>query len=345
MRPLLEYTIGEHASVWDAVRVIDKAEAQIALVVDSTKKLLGTVTDGDVRRALLRGHDLQRPVKEIMQRHFRWLPEPATERDALAFMGRHSLRQVPVLDAEGHLIQLHRLEDILKPKSRPNPVVIMAGGKGKRLRPMTDNCPKPMLKINNRPLLEILLLQCVDVGLTEFYFSVGYLKNQIKEYFGDGSVWQVRIRYLEESIPLGTAGPLSLLPVTLNEPVLVLNGDVLTRVDFARLLDFHLEHRSSATVCVREHRSQIPYGVVKTEDIRVVSVIEKPELTHYVNAGVYVLDSNLIQHVPVNTFFDMPSLITDALRCGQVVNAFPIHEYWLDIGLPETLEQAIGDWC
>lgn len=344
MRPLLEYTIEEHASVWDAVRVIDEAEAQIALVVDANRKLLGTVTDGDVRRALLRGHDLKRPVKDIMQRHFRWLPEPATERDAFAFMGRHSLRQVPVLDVKGRLIALHRLEDILKPKTRSNPVVIMAGGEGKRLRPMTNNCPKPMLKINSRPLLEILLKQCVDIGLTDFYFSVGYLKNQIQEYFGDGSAWQVRIRYIEENKPLGTAGPLSLLPKTPSNPILVLNGDVLTRVDFARLLDFHLEHHSSATVCVREHRFQIPYGVVKTEDIRVVSVIEKPQLTNYVSAGVYVLEPGLIQHVPENTFYDMPALIADALQGGEAVNAFPIHEYWLDIGLPETLEQAIGEW-
>lgn len=344
MKPLAEYTVDENASIWEAVRVIDEAEAQIALVIAPNRTLLGTVTDGDVRRALLRGNDLSRPVKEIMQRHFRWLPETATESDALAFMGRYSLRQVPTLDAEGHLVTLHRLEDILKPKFLPNPVVIMAGGKGKRLRPMTDNCPKPMLKINDRPLLEILLKQCADIGLTNFYFSVGYLKHQIQEYFGDGSAWQVRIQYLEEPKPLGTAGPLSLLPMTLKNPALVLNGDVLTRVDFARLLDFHSEHHSTATICVREHRSQIPYGVVETEDIRVISVTEKPQLTHYVSAGVYVLNAELIKHVPANTFYDMPALITDMIHAGEAVHAFPIHEYWLDIGLPETLEQAIGDW-
>lgn len=198
--------------------------------------------------------------------------------------------------------------------------------------------------VGNKPLLEIILEQCIEAGFCEFYFAVNYLKDQIQDYFGDGSNWQVQIRYLEEKKPLGTAGALSLLPERPLDPFLVLNGDVLTRVDFTRLLSFHNEHGSIATLCVREHTIEIPYGVVRMDDLDVLSFEEKLALRHFVNAGIYLIEPQLLDQVPQDCFFDMPQLLECAVKQQQRVSAFPIHEYWFDVGLPDTLERAHGEW-
>lgn len=343
MRAIQEYFISNSATIRDAVAIIDRGAAQIALVTDSGV-LIGIVTDGDVRRGLLRGELLDAPVATIMRRDFRSLPANATAADALALMQRETLHQIPALDATGRVLHLFLLEDLIKRQRLPNSVVIMAGGEGKRLRPLTNDCPKPMLQVAGKPLLEIILKQCLDAGFENFYFAVNYLKEQIQSHFQDGSAWGARIQYLEEDKPLGTAGALSLLPQRPDHPFLVLNGDVLTRVDYTHLLRFHNLHQSTATLCVREHNTQIPYGVVRMDDERVVALEEKPVLTHYVNAGIYLLNPEVLDLVPKGTFFDMPQLLETATHQGKSVSAFPIHEYWLDIGLPETLERAHGEW-
>jgi dTDP-glucose pyrophosphorylase len=344
MRDLPNYFVPASASLREVIAVIDKGAAQIALVVNGDQKLLGTMTDGDIRRALLRGDSLESPVERFMCRNFRALPATATEEGALAFMRRETLHQLPALDESGKVVRLFLLEELIQPKTRPNVVVIMAGGEGKRLRPLTYKCPKPMLRVGGKPLLEIIIEQCVDAGFQRFYLAVNYLKENIQNYFEDGARWNVRIDYLEENEPLGTAGALSLLPETINEPFLVLNSDVLTRVDYGRLLRFHEEHAAAATLCVREHTTQIPYGVVQMNDLRVLTLEEKPVLSHYVNAGIYLLDPRLLTLVPKNQFFDMPQLLEQAVQQQQRVSAFPIHEYWLDVGHPETLERAHGEW-
>ena len=331
-------------SLSDAIRVIDVGDVQIALVIDGNRRLIGTITDGDIRRALLRGEALDTPVEKIMFRSFRALPASATEDEALALMRRETLHQIPALDEQGRVVRLFLLEELIKPKRRANPVVIMAGGEGKRLRPLTQDCPKPMLRVGGKPLLEIILEQCIDAGFQHFYLSVNYLKNQIQYHFGDGARWHVSIDYLEETQPLGTGGALSLLPQKPTEPLLVLNGDVLTRVDYGRLLRFHNEHEAAATLCVREHTTQIPYGVVRMDDLHVLTLEEKPVLSHYVNAGIYLLDPALIDLVPQDRFFDMPTLLEKAMQHQHRVSAFPIHEYWLDVGHPETLARAHGEW-
>jgi NDP-sugar pyrophosphorylase family protein len=201
-----------------------------------------------------------------------------------------------------------------------------------------------MLQVSGKPLLEIILKQCIDSGFENFYFAVNYLKEQIQAYFKDGSAWGARIQYLEEVKPLGTAGALSLLPHRPDQPFLVLNGDVLTRVDYTHLLRFHAQHQSVATLCVREHSTQIPYGVVRMDDTKVVALEEKPALTHYINAGIYLLNPEVLDLVPKDAFLDMPQLLETAADQGKSVSAFPIHEYWLDIGHPETLERAHGEW-
>ncbi|EGV27981.1 Nucleotidyl transferase [Thiorhodococcus drewsii AZ1] len=337
-------TTSTSTPIRDVIAVIDHSATQIALVVNDSGALVGTVTDGDIRRSLLRGESLDQPIENIMHRGFRALTEHSTGDEALALMRREKIRQIPVLDSAGRLVQVFFLDELIRPVILPNSVVIMAGGEGKRLRPMTQNCPKPMLRVGDRPLLEIILQQCIDAGFREFYLAVNYLKHQIKDYFGDGARFNVQIRYLEETQPLGTAGALSLLSQRPTKPLLVMNGDVLTRVDFSCLLRFHEEHNPAATLCVREHATQIPYGVVRTDDIHVLGLEEKPVLTHYVNAGIYLLNPELLDLLPENQFYHMPQLLEQAVGQQCRVAAFPIHEYWLDVGLPETLERAHGEW-
>jgi dTDP-glucose pyrophosphorylase/CBS domain-containing protein len=341
---LTKYFVSPSATLEEVMSVIDRSGTQIVLVVNQDRCLVGTITDGDFRRAMLRGFPMTTRAKQVMYRDFCYLPSTATAEEALALMRHKAIHQVPVLDDAGHVIHLFRLEDFIKLKSRPNPVIIMAGGKGERLKGYTKDCPKPMLTIGNKPILEIILEQAIDAGFRDFYLSVNYLKDQIKDYFGNGASWCVSIEYLEEDKPLGTAGALSLLPAMRDYPLLVLNGDILTRVAYGRLLRFHSEHESEATLCVREHTTQIPYGVVRMDDVTVQAMEEKPVLNHYVNAGIYLLEPGLLELVPPDQFFDMPQLIEKAIAHEHRVNAFPIHEYWLDIGLPETLDRAHEEW-
>ena len=341
---ILSLQLSRSATLAEAIKVIDACHAQIALVVDESKRLIGTVTDGDIRRSLLRKGSLDTPIEETMFRNFRALPQLATEDEALALMRSQALNQIPALDEQGRVVKLFLLDELTKPKKLTNPVVIMAGGEGKRLRPLTEDCPKPMLHIGGKPLLEIVLRQCIDAGFQHFHISVNYLKNQIQDHFSDGTRWNVHIDYLEETQPLGTGGALSLLPHQPAEPLLVLNGDVLTRVDYGRLLRFHDENLADATLCVREHSTHIPYGVVSIDDGHVLKIEEKPVLNHYVNAGIYILNPALLNLVPQDQFFDMPQLLEKAMQQQLRVNPFPIHEYWLDVGHHETLERAHGEW-
>jgi NDP-sugar pyrophosphorylase family protein len=225
-----------------------------------------------------------------------------------------------------------------------NWVVLMAGGEGKRLRPATDNCPKPMLKVGGMPILEIILQQCIKSGFRNYFISVNYLKEQIMEYFGDGSYWGVNIQYLEENQPLGTAGALSQLHKTLTQTLLVINGDVLTRADYRSLLRFHREQNASVTLCVHEDETRIPYGVVTSKDYQMETIQEKPVISHNIIAGIYALEPDMLKLLPSNQFCDMPDLIEMGKEQCKSVFVFPIHEYWLDIGHPAALDMANGEW-
>lgn len=331
-------------SIKKAISAIEIGNAQFAYVVDSEKKIIGTITDGDIRRALIRGDTLEASVDTIMFTEFRSLPANATESEAKSLMRREVLQQVPGLDEQGRVVRLFLLEEIIKPTIRPNSVIIMAGGEGKRLLPYTEDCPKPMLLVGGKPMLEIILEQCVEAGFQDFHFSVNYLKHQIMDYFGDGERWGIQISYLEEDQPLGTAGALGNLTKAYSSPLLLLNGDVLTRVNYGQLMQFHEEHDVSATMCVREYKTQVPYGVVELNDLHLVRIREKPVFRHYVNAGIYVLEPALLELIPKDHFFDMPQLLEKAIEHKHSVCAFPIHEYWLDIGHHDTFETANQSW-
>jgi dTDP-glucose pyrophosphorylase len=344
VKDVAELFILSTSTIRHAIEVINRGAAQIALVVDGESRLVATLTDGDVRRALIRGESLDSPVDRVMNRSFRALADATTESEALTCMRREMLHQVPALDRDGRVTHLFLLEDLLNRGFLPNTVVLMAGGEGKRLRPLTNDRPKPMLQIRGKPLLEIILEQCIDAGFKNFYISVHYLKNVIKNHFGDGEKWGVNIDYLEEDEPLGTAGSLSLLPKRPTAPILVMNGDILTRVDFSGMLRFHSEYGAAATLGVREHLTEIPYGVGYADDAYVRGLEEKPIINHNVTAGIYVINPEAMDFIPDNQFFDMPNLVERFIRNDLPVAAFPIHEYWLDVGHPETIVQAEEDW-
>lgn len=344
MNNFSKFLIKSNQSIREAIGIIDKGAAQIALVIDEAGRLLGTVTDGDIRRGLIQGMTLESPVKRIMYRDFRALPQDATASQALAMMKKEQLHQIPVLDENGAIIKLYLLKELLQPRHKQNRVILMAGGQGKRLRPLTENCPKPMLQIGGKPMLEIILERCIEAGFRHFSISVNYLKHQIIDYFDRGTRWDIEIEYLEEDRPLGTAGALSLIPTRPTSPILVLNSDVLTRIDLDGLLRFHEEQKAVATLCLREHETQIPYGVVHTDSKRVKAFEEKPILTHYVNAGLYVLEPQVMDLLEPDQYCDMPDLLERVLNKNQLIAAFPIHEYWLDVGHPETFSQAKGEW-
>ena len=313
MNDLKNYILPINSTIKQTISRLEAVASQIVLVVDN-EKLKGTITDGDIRRALLKGETLDSKIKKIMNKNFKFLEKPASKKEALALMKKEILKQIPVLDKKGKILDLILLDNLIKPKSLPNEVIIMAGGKGQRLGELTQNCPKPMLKINKKPILEIILNQCLDAGFKKFYFSVNYLKKQIKSHFKNGSYWNANINYLQEEKPLGTVGSLSLLPKKTKIPFLVINGDVLTKIDYNHLLEFHKDHKADITICVREFITKIPYGVVKVKDFKVLTLEEKPVLRNFINAGIYIVESKVIDLLSKNTKFDMTELISLAKK-------------------------------
>lgn len=329
----------------EAIQVIDKAALQIALVIDDLGRLSGVVTDGDIRRALIRGLPLDHAVAEVMNANPKVASVDDSKTKMCAIMEAHNLIHLPVLDAGGKVVGLETLQGLYKQPHFQNPVFLMAGGLGTRLRPLTDMCPKPLLEIGGKPILETILESFVSSGFKSFYIAVHYLADQIKDYFGDGQRWGVQINYVEEHQPLGTAGALGLLPDDLPDlPMIVMNGDILTQIDFPRLLDYHNEHQGIATLCVRQYEYQIPYGVVSIDAQRITGIIEKPIHSCFSNAGIYVLNQALVRTIAKQQQIDMPQLLNQHIMAGALVSMFPVHEYWLDIGREADFLRAQGEF-
>lgn len=337
--------IGPSMPIMKAIETIDAVSTGIVLVVDEEKRLLGTVTDGDVRRAILKGIQLSQQVQTIMN------PNPTVARinddkeTILARLQQKELRQIPILDDNGCVVNMEIINELIKTAKRENWVLLMAGGMGKRLNPLTNECPKPLLKVGNKPILETILQNFCDSGFFRFYISVNYKAEMIEEYFGDGSKWGIEIKYLREREPLGTAGALSLLPEVPTKSLFVMNGDLLTKVNFEHLLDFHKEHRSCATMCVREYKFQVPYGVVQMDKHRLKGIVEKPVHQFFVSAGVYVLEPEILDLIARNTYVDMPELFEQLLSRKMATTVFPVREYWLDIGHIRDFERANGEYA
>jgi NDP-sugar pyrophosphorylase family protein len=314
---------------------------RIVLVVDKENRLLGTITDGDIRRALMAGSAMSSLATSVMQKNPIAVNQGDSRRKALQIMREKDLLHLPVLDAKGVVVGLETVRDLLFKEQRPNPVLLMAGGLGKRLYPLTREVPKPLLPVGEKPILQTILEQLAEGGFSQFFLAVHYRSEQVRAHFGDGSKWGVRIEYLEERQPLGTAGALSLLDQTMiDAPLLMMNGDLLTRRDFGQLVDFHGEHGGLATMCVREYDFQIPYGVVHGDGDQVTDIIEKPVQKFFVNAGIYILEPELLGQCRPDEAIDMPDLLRQVVNDGRKVSMFPIHEYWLDIGRMEEYERA-----
>ncbi len=332
--------VSASSSILEAVKTIDAGSLQIALVVDGNGVLLGTVTDGDVRRGLLRGVRLEEPVAEVMNRQPKTIHRSQGRDEALRMMRRLDIHQLPVVDDGHRVVGIELLDELIRPDVQDTWVVLMAGGLGTRLMPLTEATPKPLLPVGGKPLIETIIGNFVDQGFSRFFLSVNYKAEMFRSHFGDGSRLGVQIEYLHEDQALGTAGALSLLPDAPPGPVIVMNGDLLTSIDFRHLLKFHHDHAGAATMCVREYSFQVPYGVVETDGYRLASITEKPVQSFFVSAGIYVLGPDVLDLIPRGEFFNMPELFQAAAARGQETLAFPIREYWLDIGRFDDLERA-----
>ena len=330
------------ATLQQAIRNLDETALQIALVVSPDGTLLGTLTDGDIRRGLLRNLDLNSSIDAIIHREPLVAPPQLGRDTVLQLMQANKLHQLPVVDENRHVVGLHLWDDLMVPGKRPNVMVIMAGGQGTRLRPHTENCPKPLLPVGGKPMLEHIIEQAKAEGFQRFVLAIHYLGNMIEDYFGDGSRWQVKIDYLREESPLGTAGAISLLDPRPNVPFLVSNGDVLTDIHYGELLDFHCHHGASATMAVRLHEWQHPYGVVRINGVDIIGFEEKPIARSHINAGIYVLEPSALEVLSVREHCDMPTLFSRLQERAARTIVYPMHEPWLDVGRVEDYDAANG---
>jgi len=342
--------IAATSSIRQAIACIDRNQHGIVLVVNAERRLLGTITDGDVRRAVLAGQDLEAPVAVLLARkptspYSQPVTAPlGTPPDALLqLMQERVIRQVPLLDDAGRVAGLCTIDELLPQRLPPLQAVVMAGGFGARLQPLTDELPKPMLPVGDRPLMEHIVTQLRDAGIRQVSISTHYKPEAIVQHFGDGQKFGVHIDYVNEERPLGTAGALGLMPPW-TSTLLVMNGDILTRLNYQSMLVFHQENRAVATVGVRQYDFQVPYGVVETDGVHIRRLSEKPRLQFFVNAGVYLLEPAAHQYIPHQERCDMTDLIDRLLADGRPIVSFPISEYWLDIGQHADYEKAQADF-
>jgi dTDP-glucose pyrophosphorylase len=349
MENLDQLLVRPSASIREVMACIDQNAKGIALVVDDERHLISTITDGDIRRAILDGIDVDSTIQKLLRRRRATpYPEPITasagtsDAELVQLMNQRAIRQIPLLDEEGRVVDLALLSDLVKEYEAPLTAVVMAGGYGTRLRPLTDEIPKPMLPVGDRPLMELIIEQLRKSGIQRVNITTHYLAEKIKEHFADGRDFGVEIDYMDEERPLGTAGALGLMEA-IDEPLLVMNGDILTRVDFRAMLNYHREHDADITIGVRQYDLEVPYGVVECEGPRVHQLREKPRYSFLVNAGIYLLEPSVQRYIPNGQRFDMTDLIDRLLEDERTVVSFPIVEYWLDIGEHIDYEQAQED--
>ena len=345
MKPIDAIKLSLSSTIRDALQIINNGAMQMAIVTDNDGKLLGTLTDGDIRRGLLNNLTLGDTVETILHTTPTVATLSDTKEDILKKALNKKLHQIPIVDEAYRVLGIQEINDLLKPVTRPNMVVLMVGGLGSRLRPLTEETPKPMLKVGNKPILQTIVEKFAEYGLGEIIMCVNYKSDIIQDYFGDGSAFGVSITYIFEEERMGTAGALSLLETLPNDPFFVMNGDLLTNINFDHLCNYHLAQNAMATMCVREYDFQVPYGVVNMEGNTILSIQEKPVHKFYVSAGIYMLNPDVIRYIPKNQFYDMPSLFETLIQQQQKSVSFPIREYWLDIGQMEEYERANQEYA
>lgn len=337
MHDIMMSRIPQHSSLRDAIQCINRAATKIALVCTTEGTLVGTITDGDIRRALLQGASLDASITPYMNTR----PVTAQHTDSMQKVKhvaqQHGVHHIPLLNDSGHVVDIKDTTEA--PSLKDNSVLIMAGGLSKRLYPLTKNCPKPMLYLDDKPILEHIIERFASYGFCHFYLSVNYLAEQIQSYFNDGAQHGVKIDYINETQQLGTAGALSLLS-PLSQPLIVINGDVLSDLNFEHLLHTHVHSDADVTLCVREYKTAIPFGVVNLTEGYVDSIFEKPVRVDFVSAGIYVFSPHTLAHVTKSAPIQMPDLINTLKQKNYRIKALPIYEYWRDIGQHDDFERA-----
>jgi len=332
------------SSIKKTLEIIDKGVKQIALVVDDKNKLLGTVTDGDIRRAILDGKDLESSVDTLMNKNYTALSIDSDKEKIKNTFKTKEVNQIPLVDNNNIVQDIVLINDILKSKNKNNYVVLMAGGLGTRLRPLTEDMPKPLLPVGDKPILETIIEQFISFGFNNFIITVNYKADKIRDYFGKGEKYNANITYIEEEKRLGTAGALSLIDKKIDEPCFLMNADLLTKLNFESMLRYHLNKDNTLTIASREYKYEVPYGVLEVENEKVISLEEKPDHKFFVSAGTYILNPELLTRIPKNEYYDITELIDILLSENEDVGTFPIHEYWLDIGQHEDYKQAKDEY-
>ena len=342
MKSIEHLKLIETSSIKQALQIIDSGAVKFAIVVDENGLLLGTITDGDIRRAILDGKGLEESIESVYFRESTTVTVKSTKEEIINICTSKKIYQIPVLDEKGRVVDIKILDELLKPKRHKNRVVLMVGGLGTRLRPLTDKTPKPMLPVGGKPILQTIVEKFASYGFVNIVMCIGYKSHIIQKFFEDGSRFGVNIEYIVEEKRMGTAGALSLLSEEQKskEPFFVMNGDLLTNVNFESMLEFHLEQEAKATMCVREYDFQVPYGVVNIENGEIQSIEEKPVHSFFVSAGIYLLDASILEMIPKDTFYDMPTLFEEMIKQESKTVSFPIREYWLDIGRMDEYEKA-----
>jgi dTDP-glucose pyrophosphorylase len=335
-----EAILSVDSNIEQVIHVLNNVALKIVLVTDSHGVLIGTISDGDIRRGLLKGLNLISPIESIIHHNPIVVSSEISRELVSQMMATNKIHQIPIVDENLHVIGLHLWDEINGPTERTNTMVIMAGGKGSRLHPETENCPKPLLPIAGKPILEHIINRAKAEGFTHFILAIYHLGYMIEDYFGNGKKFGVKIDYLREKSPLGTAGALSLLDPRPNSALIVTNGDVITNIRYGELLDFHQQHDACATMAIRMHEWQNPFGVVQTQGVEIISYEEKPVSYSYINAGVYVIEPRSLALLNKSEQYDMPTLFDLIKSKRERVVAFPIHETWLDVGSPDDLKMA-----
>jgi dTDP-glucose pyrophosphorylase len=344
MKNIDNIKLNKNATIKEALEIIDKAAMQIALIVDDDDRLVGTLTDGDIRRGLLKGLTLDSSIEGITFTTPTIATISDTKEEILKIALAKKLHQIPIVDENGKIVGIQEIEELIKPKQKTNKVILMVGGLGTRLRPLTENTPKPMLKVGNKPILQTIIEKFAEYGYANIVMCVNYKSHVIQEYFGDGGEFGVSIEYVFEEQRMGTAGALSLLHVKPTEPFFVMNGDLLTNVNFEHLHDYHLANNATGTMCVREYDFQVPYGVVHVKNSKILSIEEKPTHKFFVSAGIYMLSPEVLELIPQNKFYDMPTLFEKIISDNKNAISFPLREYWLDIGRIEEYKKANDEY-
>ena len=330
-------------TVKEAMAIIDKGSLQFAVVVDDDLKLLGVLTDGDIRRGLLRGLGLESSIESLINKHPVVANINDTKERILELANEKKLHQIPII-SNGKLIGIQDIREFLAPKNKPNKVILMVGGLGTRLRPLTNDVPKPMLDVGNKPILHTIVENFAKYGYTDIIMCVNYKSEIIKEYFGNGDKFGVKIEYVLENQRMGTAGALSLLKERPKDDFFVMNGDLLTNVNFEYLHEYHKDSNACASICIRKYEMQVPYGVVNVRANKVTSIEEKPTQSFFVSAGIYMFSPIVLDFIPKSVFYDMPTLLGELLKQNFAVYPFFIREYWLDIGKMDEYRRANDEY-